>query len=58
MFRKEIENAEIVKSQCGGCCSNNCCGKLVLENPEEINPFLKKLIDPFKNYDFNTHIHH
>lgn len=50
MFRQEIENAEIIKKSC-------CCCKPKLQDPEEINPFLKKLIDPFKNYDFNTHTH-
>lgn len=52
MFRQEIENAEIMKKN---CCI--CCCKPKLQDPEEINPFLKKLIDPFKNYDFNTHTH-
>ena len=38
MFRQEIENAEIIKKSC-------CCCKPKLQDPEEINPFLKKLID-------------
>jgi len=46
MFLQEIKNADVIKRR---CCRmvKGCCEPEIIE-PEEINPFISKLIDPFK----------
>lgn len=46
MFLQEIKNAEIKKRRC--CSHISCCCEEKIINPEEINPFISNLIDPFK----------
>lgn len=53
MFLQEIKNAEILKRRCCRTCKLCCEPKII--DPEKINPFIAKLIDPFKsNEDFET----
>lgn len=46
MFLQEIKNADVIKRR---CCRmvKGCCEPEIIE-PEDINPFISKLIDPFK----------
>jgi hypothetical protein len=53
MFLQEIKNGEIIKRRCCRSCKMCCEPKII--DPERINPFIAKLIDPFKrNEDFET----
>ena len=53
MFLQEIKNSEVYKRRCCRSCKMCCEPKIV--DPEKINPFVAKLIDPFKrNEDFET----
>ena len=45
MFHKEIKNAEIKRS--------NFCWPVTIDNPEEMNDFIKNLMDPFSNYNYS-----
>jgi len=45
MFHKEIKNAEIKRS--------SFCWPVTIDNPEEMNNFIKNLMDPFSNYDYS-----
>ena len=45
MFHKEIKNAEIKRS--------SFCWPVKIDNPEEMNNFIKNLMDPFSNYDYS-----
>ena len=45
MFHKEIKNAEIKRS--------SFCWPVKIDNPEEMNKFIKNLMDPFSNYDYS-----
>jgi hypothetical protein len=50
MFHKEIKDAEMKRSSL--CYSSN------IDNPEEMNDFIKNLMDPFANYNYKaTTIH-
>ena len=50
MFHKEIKDAEMKRSSF--CYSSN------IDNPEEMNDFIKNLMDPFANYNYKaTTIH-
>ena len=51
MFLQEIKNSEVYKRRCCRSCKMCCEPKII--DPEKINPFVAKLIDPFKrNEDF------
>ena len=53
MFLQEMKNAEVIKRRWCRWCKMCCEPKIV--DPEKINPFIAKLIDPFKrNEDFET----
>ena len=53
MFLQEIKNSEVYKRRCCRSCKMCCEPKII--DPEKINPFVAKLIDPFKrNEDFET----
>jgi len=55
MFLQEIKNAEIKKRRC--CSHVKCCCEDKIINPEEINPFISNLIDPFKtNNIYNSKV--
>jgi len=45
MFHKEIKNAEIKRS--------SFCWPVTIDNPEEMNDFIKNLMDPFSNYNYS-----
>jgi hypothetical protein len=45
MFHKEIKNAEIKRS--------SFCWPVTIGNPEEMNDFIKNLMDPFSNYNYS-----
>jgi len=51
MFLQEIKNADVIKRR---CCRmvKGCCEPEIIE-PEDINPFISKLIDPFKRENKN-----
>jgi len=51
MFLQEIKNADVIKRR---CCRmvKGCCEPEIVE-PEEINSFISKLIDPFKRTNKN-----